>query len=254
MHTDATRSRWVEFAEIDNVRDLGGLPVTGGGSTRFGVAYRSSTLQHATDSDRELLFGPLGLRTVIDLRMPDEVEREGFGTMVGAPVRVAGLPIRKSPRSSLAARDLVPDRTRADLVQLYGQLLAGSPREIVSAARLVADPERRAVVFHCAAGKDRTGVLAAVLLDAVGVPAEAIAADYALTNERMHRVRDRLDALPSYRGLPPANTGILAVDDAVMLRFMENLHAEHGGAAHWLLANGLSAVELESLREALVSA
>jgi protein-tyrosine phosphatase len=247
-------TRWVDFAEIDNVRDLGGLPVTGGGSTRFGIAYRSSTLQHATASDRELLLGQAGVQTVIDLRLPDEVEREGYGSMTGAPVRVVNLPIRKSARSSLAARDLVPDKSRVDLVQLYGQLLTASPAEILAAVRVIADPSRRAVVFHCAAGKDRTGVLAAVLLDAVGVPAEAIAADYALTNERIQRVRDRLDALPSYQGLPEANTGILAVEDKVMLRFLENLHAEHGGAAAWLLAQGLSESELDALREALIAA
>ncbi|WP_280383613.1 tyrosine-protein phosphatase [Nocardia wallacei] len=255
MRTDTGRPaaarRWVDLEAVDNVRDLGGLPVIGGGTTRFGVVYRSSTLQHATASDLATLLGPIGLRTVIDLRLPDEVAREGYGPLAAAPVRVANLPIRKSPHSSLAARDLVPDRSRVDLVELYGQLVAGSAGELVAAARLVADSDRHAVVFHCAAGKDRTGVLAAVLLDAVGVPAEAIAADYELTNERMRRVRDRLDALPSYRGLPAAGTGILAVDPETMVRFLEDLHADHGGAAEWLRAQGLSARELEKLRAVL---
>lgn len=242
----------MEFAQIDNVRDLGGLPVTGGGTTRFGMVFRSSTLQQATESDLARLLGPLGLRTVIDLRLPDEVDREGYGPIAGTEIRIAGLPIRKSPQSSLAARDLVPDKTRVDLTDLYVQLLAGSAEHIVAAVRLIIDPERRSVLFHCAAGKDRTGVLAAVLLDAVGVDHEAIAHDYVLTNERMQRVRDRLNALPSYTGLPPANTGILAITPEVMLGFLRNLHADHGGAAAWLLANGLTTEELASLRETLV--
>ncbi|MEV5648507.1 tyrosine-protein phosphatase [Nocardia sp. NPDC052254] len=250
--TGAAR-RWVEFDAIDNVRDLGGLPVIGGGSTRFGVALRSSTLQQASAADAALLLGSLGLRTLIDLRLPDEVVREGYGLIGALPIDTVNLPIRKSPQSSLAARDLVPDKTRVDLAQLYGALLAGSAEEIVAAARLIADPDRRAVVFHCAAGKDRTGVLAAVLLDAVGVAPEAIAADYALTNERMARVRARLDSLGSYRGLPPADTGILAVDPAVMLSFLGELHREHGGAAAWLLARGLTATQLTLLRRALVT-
>ncbi|WP_330182615.1 tyrosine-protein phosphatase [Nocardia sp. NBC_01503] len=245
--------RWIDFAEIDNVRDLGGLPVTGGGTTRFGVVFRSSTLQQATCEDRTRLLEPLGLRTVIDLRLPDEVEREGYGLFADAGVHIANLPIRKSPQSSLAARDLVPDKTRVDLTELYGLLLAGSGDHIVEAVRLIINPDRRSVLFHCAAGKDRTGVLAAVLLDAVGVPADVIAHDYVLTNDRMQRVRDRLDALPSYAGLPQANTGILAITAQVMLGFLENLHADHGGAAEWLLANGLSESELEALREALVA-
>ncbi|GAB2546531.1 hypothetical protein GCM10027167_59620 [Nocardia heshunensis] len=250
--TEPVNSRWVDLAQIDNVRDLGGLPVTGGGTTRFGVVLRSSTLQQATCDDLAQLLVTQGLRTVIDLRLPDEVEREGYGLIGDADVHIANLPIRKSPQSSLAARDLVPDKTRVDLTELYGLLLVGSGEHIVEAVRLIIDPARHSVLFHCAAGKDRTGVLAAVLLDAVGVPAEPIADDYALTNERMQRVRDRLDALPSYEGLPQANTGILAVTPEVMLGFLKNLHAEHGGAAEWLLANGLSPAELQRLREVLV--
>ncbi|MFI6867476.1 tyrosine-protein phosphatase [Nocardia sp. NPDC050406] len=251
-HPSVAGQRWVEFAQIDNLRDLGGLPVLGGGTTRFGVVYRSSTLQQATAADLDRLFDTLGLRTVIDLRLPDEVEREGYGLIGEAAVTIANLPIRKSPQSSLAARDLVPDKTRVDMVDLYGQLLRGSPEHIVESVRLIIDPDRASVLFHCAAGKDRTGVLAAVLLDAVGVDHAAIAHDYALTNERMQRVRDRLDALPSYEGLPPVSTGILAVEPSVMLRFLDNIHTEYGGTAKWLLANGLSEQELDRLREVLV--
>ncbi|WP_306361221.1 tyrosine-protein phosphatase [Nocardia sp. CC227C] len=252
-HPRAAGRRWVEFAQIDNLRDLGGLPVIGGGTTRFGVLYRSSTLQQATAADIEFLLGELGLRTVVDLRLPDEVEREGYGPIATAAVTIANLPIRASPRSSLAARDLVPDKSRVDLVELYGRLLRGSPEHIVEIVRLVIDADRRSLLFHCAAGKDRTGVLAAVLLDAVGVTPEAIAHDYALTDERMARVRDRLDALPSYAGLPPVSTGILAVEPDVMLRFLERMRTECGGAAKWLLANGLSVAELDRLRATLVA-
>lgn len=253
MPTDQMPNRWIDFAQIDNVRDLGGLPVTGGGTTRFGVVLRSSTLQQATCDDLSHLVEKLGLRTVIDLRLPDEVEREGYGLIADANLTIANLPIRKSPQSSLAARDLVPDKTRVDLTELYGQLLNGSGEHIVEAVRLIIDPDRHSLLFHCAAGKDRTGVLAAILLDAVGVPAEAIAHDYALTNERIQKVRDRLDALPSYEGLPQTNTGILAVSPEVMTRFLENLYADHGGAAKWLLTQGLSESELHLLRKALVA-
>ncbi|MEU1959890.1 tyrosine-protein phosphatase [Nocardia sp. NPDC019304] len=249
----APQERWVEFAQIDNVRDLGGLPVRGGGVTRFGVVYRSSTPQNLTESDLAELLGPIGLRTLIDLRLPDEVEREGYGLLATADVRRVCLPVRKSPQSSLAARDLVPDSSRVDLVDLYAKLLAGSADSIVAAVRLVIDADSHSVLFHCAAGKDRTGVLAAVLLDAVGVPPEAIAADYALTGERMHRVRDRLDALPSYTGLPPVSTGILGVEAEVMGHFLAKLCADHGGAAEWLLSSGLTAAELARLREVLIA-
>ncbi|WP_084501037.1 tyrosine-protein phosphatase [Nocardia xishanensis] len=252
MHTDSSLRRWVEFAEIDNVRDLGGLPVPGGGVTRFGAVYRASTPQHLTEDDLVLLTGRVGLRTLIDLRNPDEVEREGYGLLTGADVRLVNLPVRKAAATTVTPADLVPDSKHYDLVALYRELLDGSVESVLTAVRLITDTDRHSVVFHCAAGKDRTGVLAAVLLDAVGVPAEVIAADYALSGERMARVRARLDALPSYHGLPPVRTGILAVEPGVMIGFLERLRADHGGAAGWLRAHGLGDRELADLRRALV--
>ncbi|WP_062985568.1 tyrosine-protein phosphatase [Nocardia anaemiae] len=253
MFTDNAQRRWVEFAEIDNVRDLGGLPVTGGGTTRFGVVYRSSTPQHLTAEDLAVLTGPVGLRTLIDLRNPDEVLREGYGLLTGsAAVRMVNLPVRKATEVVATPAELVPDGRDYDLVALYRELLTGSSESIVAAARLIGDAERHSVLFHCAAGKDRTGILAAMVLDAVGVAAEAIATDYALTGERLERIRERLDALPSYHGLPPVRTGILGVDPDVIIRFLDELHTTHGGAAEWLRANGLSGTELARLRAVLV--
>ncbi|WP_433664833.1 tyrosine-protein phosphatase [Nocardia sp. CA-128927] len=253
MHTVPTPSRWVEFAEIDNARDLGGLPVNGGGTTRFGVVYRSSTPQELSESDLAYLLGPVGLRTVVDLRTPAEVAQEGYGRLAKSAVRLVNLPVSKAA-STAAPNELVSDVRFFDLCQLYHELLSGSAASVVSAARLIADASHHSVVFHCAAGKDRTGILAAILLDAVGVPAEAIVADYALTTERIVRVRTRLDAMHSYRGLPPARTGILAVDPTPMRRFVADLHTDHGGAARWLLANGLTEAELTALRRAMVDA
>lgn len=255
MFTDSAQRRWVEFAEIDNVRDLGGLPVIDGGTTRFGVAYRSSTPQQLTEDDLGILIGPVGLHTLIDLRNPDEVVREGYGRLTGsAAVRMVNLPVRKATGVAATPAELVPDGRHYDLVGLYRELLAGSGESIVTAARLIADVERHSVVFHCAAGKDRTGIVAAMVLDAVGVPAEAIAADYALTGERLERIRARLDALPSYHGLPPVRTGILAVDPEVIIGFLAELHTIHDGAAGWLLDNGLTDAELALLRTTLVEA
>ncbi|MFI9508286.1 tyrosine-protein phosphatase [Nocardia sp. NPDC052566] len=252
MYTDSAQRRWVEFAEIDNARDLGGLPVISGGTTRFGVVYRSSTPQQLSEADLGLLVGRLGLRTVVDLRNPDEAEREGHGRLVGTAVRLVNLPVRKADQAEANPAELVPGGHEDDLIGLYRDLLTGSTASMVSAVRLIADVDHHSVVFHCAAGKDRTGIMAAMLLDAVGVPAEAIAADYGLTAERMERIRTRLDALPSYHGLPPLSTGILAVHPEVIVDFLTDLHSTHGGADQWLLANGLTTDELTRLREVLI--
>lgn len=252
MHTDLNPRRWVEFAEIDNVRDLGGLPVSGGGTTRFGVVYRSSTPQQLSESDLARLLGPVGLRTLVDLRTPAEVAQEGYGRLAESTVRLVNLPVCKTASAAMPS-ELVPDAHRLDQCGLYRELLSGSGESMVGAARIIADTGRHSVVFHCAAGKDRTGILAAVLLDAIGVRAEAIVADYVLTAERIVRIRARLATMVSYQGLPPlSRTGIFAVDPAPMRRFVAGLRAEHGGAANWLRANGLTAAELSDLRRVMV--
>ncbi|MFJ9916313.1 tyrosine-protein phosphatase [Actinacidiphila glaucinigra] len=243
--------RWVELAEVDNIRDLGGLPVHGGGTTRRGVVFRASTLQEATADDVGLLLGRYGLRTVLDLRGPDEAAREGHGLLADAAVRRVNLPVS---RVKALVTDAVPVTTADDgnATGFYLGLLDGSGESLVAAARVVADTDQHAVVFHCAVGKDRTGVLAALLLDAVGVPASAIAADYALTAQRVVRIRARLTRFPSYRDLPAVEHAFMASEPRVMRRFLATLHTAHGGAGPWLRDRGLTAAELTRLREVLV--
>lgn len=241
--------RWIELAEVDNIRDLGGLPVDGGGATRRGVLLRSSTLQHATAADVKVLVGGLGLRTVIDLRGRREAAREGHGLLEGAAVERINLPVR---RARPMAADAIPQAYGADLAGFYRDMLDGSGAALVEAARVVGDAERHSVLFHCAAGKDRTGLLAALLLDAVGVPADHIVADYALTGVRIARVRARLTRLSSYSALPAVEHGFMAAEAEVMRRFLGELYTGFGGAAQWLLREGLTEAELHRLREALV--
>lgn len=250
MGTVSEATRWLDLAEVDNIRDLGGLPVEGGGVTRSGVAFRASTLQEVSAADVTELVDVRRLRTVIDLRLPDEAAREGHGLLGTAGPRVVNLPVRKADATLLDV--VVPSGTSADLGALYWQLMVGSPDSFVEAARIIGDPAQHAVVFHCAAGKDRTGVIAAVLLDAVGVAAEAIAADYALTSERAAEVRERLIRIPAYQNLPNVGQGVFAVDGTAIVSFVEALWTTYGGGADFLVRHGLSTAELAALRLALV--
>ncbi|MFC1440664.1 tyrosine-protein phosphatase [Streptacidiphilus sp. N1-10] len=245
----ADAARWVELAEVDNVRDLGGLPVRGGGATRRGVLFRASTVQEATPADVEVLLDGLGLRTLVDLRGPRESAREGHGLLERTGLSRVNLPVRQERG---VAADAVPDVSGSRLADFYLAMLAGSGPSVLAAARIVADRERHAVLFHCAVGKDRTGLLAAVLLDAVGVPADAIAEDYALSASRTARIGERLARLPSYGRLPAVEHGLMSADPAVMHRFLETLRTGSGGGAGWLLRQGLTEAELQDLRAALV--
>jgi hypothetical protein len=243
-------TRWVDCTDVDNLRDLGGLPVEGGGAVRSGVLYRASTLQEASAVDVDTLNRVLGIRTVIDLRRSDEFERDGAAPWTSAHVEHVHLPMAGPDRAMVLSTGLP---RIVDLAGVYASFLLGGGTAILAAARLVADVARHPVLFHCAAGKDRTGVLAAILLDAVGVPAGSIADDYALTGARMDRVRARLTRLGYYRHMPDVQDHWFSADPDTMLAFLVTLHQEHGGAASWLRAQGLSEPDLAALRDALVA-
>ncbi|MFF3467919.1 tyrosine-protein phosphatase [Streptomyces sp. NPDC001984] len=244
------RTRWIDCTGIDNIRDLGGLPVQGGRVTRRGVLYRASTLQDASPADADLLVGYLGIRTLIDLRRPGEARREGLGHVASTAVTYVNLPVG-DPHHSVS--ELVPDGRRVDLASIYSQFLAESADSLVAAVRIAAVSRRRPTLFHCAAGKDRTGVLASLILDAVGVPMDAIADDYALTSSRMERIRARLAGLESYQHIPAVDPDFFRADAVTMETFLHALHEEHGGAAAWLRSQGLSTEELARLRHVLVA-
>jgi len=244
--------RWIELAGADNTRDLGGLAVAGGGRTRFGRLLRAGTLQDLTVSDVTYLTEDLGVGTVVDLRLADEAAREG-SALSGIPsVRYFSLPLSAAGN---VRSDIVADRAEMDIVGHYIALLEGSAANIVTAARIFADDMSGPTVFHCAAGKDRTGVLAAVVLDAVGVGREAIIADYALTGQRMKQISARLLRLATYRDMQALSRGIkgaATADEESMAAFLGELHGRHGSGAGYLTAHGLSAGELTALRAALV--
>jgi protein tyrosine/serine phosphatase len=244
-------TRWLDLQGADNVRDLGGLPVVGGGLTRFGRLVRASTLQHLTDTDVAHLVDTLGLRTVVDLRLPTEAEAEG-SALAGRPaIDYLSLPVWSADR---VPSDVVASATEMNVVDHYQALLAGSVQAIVGACRVFADPARVPALFHCAAGKDRTGVLAALVLDAVGVTPEAIVADYALSAERLHLIRERLSRLETYRRMRAVSSGrgMMTADAETMSRFLDRLRRDHGGAGAWLLDHGLTDADLAGLRDSLV--
>jgi protein-tyrosine phosphatase len=243
--------RWIELRGADNTRDLGGLAVADGGYTRSGRLLRAGTLQDLTAGDVTYLTQVLGVRTVVDLRLPDEAEREG-SALKGIPaVRYLSLPLSSAGN---IRPDMVADAAEMDIVGHYVALVEGSAANIVTAARVFADELSGPAIFHCAAGKDRTGVLAAVVLDAVGVSREAIIADYALTGLRMEQISARLLRLKTYRDMRALSRdikGAATADEESMVGFLGELRARYGSGGGYLTAHGMSAGELAALRTRL---
>lgn len=248
--TDTTPvfDRILRFEAIHNVRDLGGMPTRAGGVTRPGVALRAASLLAATAADRERLRD-LGLERIFDLRSVPEIAREGFLDLSGVGIAREHLPIFRdtdiSPEALIARRKLYA----SDFSQAYLLMLregAPSIRRIVEAVALARGP----VLFHCAGGKDRTGVVAAVLLLLAGVAPEPIAEDYALTAVHLPPAsEERIAAGMTRMGLSRAEfMAMLTAHPRAMLRTLERLLDEHGSIERYLETIGVAPAVAEAAR------
>jgi protein-tyrosine phosphatase len=240
---DRVDDRHLRFDGLDNVRDVGGLPLQGGGTTAHGVLLRSASLVAATAGDARRLVEEYGVRVVLDLRTPREIERDG-------PTALAAAGVETVPLTFIGeSREYLPE-TGADtdpLLRNYLGYLGDHPANVVEAVRRIAGSAP--ALAHCAAGKDRTGVLVALVLDTVGVEREAVVADYALSAvnvEAMFRRWTSAAGLDMPEDLTPHLPRA-----AVMEQVLAHLDEEWGGAAGWLAANGLADDELAALRDRL---
>ena len=231
-----------------------------------GVLLRADNLQSLSARDVRFLVEEEAVDVVLDLRTDVEVEREGPGPMTAE--RAVRIEHRSLHPDSGGNTDLEADTVRpwgrgdedettgleTPIVRAYMSYLRRRPDSVVGAVRTIARAER-AVLVHCAAGKDRTGVVVAVALEAAGVGREAIVADYVATAERIDAIMARLVSSPTYRaeleGYDVRNHAPLR---ETMERFLELVSDRFGGSAAWLGAHGLSDADLERLRDRLAPA
>lgn len=175
------------FPDEMGVRELGGLVADGGRQVRHGLLYRGSALEGLSDEERGRIDG-LGLRFILDLRSTGEmtghedyVPEGAEHAHVSGMYDESGVEIDFSP-AGLARLEELMERDGADFLdKLYLSMLSGNPALHLLVERFVAGVVP--LYFHCTAGKDRTGVSAAVLLMALGVSDDDIVAEYLLTNE-----------------------------------------------------------------------
>lgn len=226
--------RHVRLPGTRNLRDVGGYPAAGGRQTRWRTLYRTDALDRLPPSSQEELLA-LGMRTVIDLRWPHELDE--WPSVFRRSDRVA---YRSIP---LLEDDPTP---RIGLSATYRHMLDQRGGQLVEVLRAIVAPDGVPAVVGCAAGKDRTGVAIAVLLAAVGVPTDVVVADYALTAELY--ATDSGD-----RHLVDWRSGAVTVDCApeYMLETLVHLENRHGGAAALLRRHGATDTELAALTDRL---
>ncbi len=257
--TDSVQPNWISLDGAANVRDLGGLPVVGGGSTRTGVLVRSDGLDGLTEADVTRLVDGVGIRHVVDLRSAGEREERGRGLLGTRPVVYTELEViddavleqRRQERSAWLADGADPALAMAEG---YVQFLELGASAFVSAfRRLVETPGGLPAVVHCSAGKDRTGVLVALLLGAAGVARDAVVADYAATAGRMAAVIERLRSAGRFQQLAAELPAfVFAAEPATMAWLLDRLDERWGGASGWFEAHGVEPALLEQWRRRVV--
>ena len=250
LHPD----RYIAFEAIHNFRDLGGYPTRDGGVTRFRTLFRSATVHHATAADRERLRA-LGVGRIIDLRSVHELQRDGLSEFGDLGIEREHVPVSRdtdlSPEQLLARYRLYS----IDAAEAYASILergAAAFRRVF--AILATDP--RPVVYHCSGGKDRAGVLTALILSAVGVEREIIVADYALTTRYLPEpAEERVEQFMRLYGLTREEFSAMhAADPDAMARTLARLDREYGSPEGYLRAIGVDDATLARVRARLLRA
>jgi protein tyrosine/serine phosphatase len=232
--------RRLAWADLFNVRDLGGLP-TPAGPTRFRSVVRADNLSRLTDSGRAAMFG-YGIETIVDLRSPREL------TVLANPLRDHGA-YRHLPLLEDADLDVV--NGLEGIAAVYRWQVDRRGAMFAATLNALAEAPPGGVVVHCHAGKDRTGLVTALLLSLAGVERDAIVGDYALSDQEMQALYEVETAAESDLDRKHAMRLKYHAYPDVMVGLLDYLDDVHGGVASYLDAIGVSARSRERLRRLL---
>jgi protein tyrosine/serine phosphatase len=234
------------FSATYNFRDVGGYIGLDGREVRWRRLFRSDALHRLGEADASA-FAALGVRTVIDLRRPFEIEKYG----------------RIADRHGLDYRNVVVDHVDWEevehpsdvdherwLADRYLNFAEDGRDGLLGALRVIADPGRAPVIVHCMAGKDRTGTVCALTLALLGVSDGDIASDYALTTSAMKPLTDYL--LEKNPEAVRGNEHMFDSPPGAMLTFLDDLRALHGSVEGFAREIGLTDAEIASMRTHLL--
>jgi protein-tyrosine phosphatase len=229
-----------------NFRDLGGYATLDGRRTRWRVLFRADGLGELSVTDFSILR-ELGIRTVVDLRSGHEVEQGRFD-VEAHPVDFHHFPfIDQLPNAEQW------DRRPGLLGAQYKEMLDDAAPQIIGALEVLAAPDAHPAVFHCTAGKDRTGLLSALVLSLLGVPEETVVADYALSGEAMERLRAKLILkYPDGKDVIADIDEVFSANPANMVELFAYLHERYGSVAEYAVTVGVPDAVVARLREELL--
>ena len=254
-HVDETANhprRLIGLEAVHNFRDLGGYPTADGRSTKWRTLFRSDGLYRLRGVDDLSRVRQLGLKSVIDLRTEREQREQGIFPIDEIEVAFHHLSIVDVTWSDTETPEF--DDEVEFLVWGYCDMLAIGSSRFADAMQVLAQTDSASAVFHCAAGKDRTGVLAALLLSSLGVDDAHICADYGLTQEAMQRSIawskvHRPELAKRYATIPKA---YLAADPLAMQIILAELAQQHGSVRNYVREIGVTDTTVEALGNLLL--
>lgn len=247
------RTRTLAWDGCLNVRDLGGHPTEDGSFTRFGAVVRADSVRQLTDAGWVAL-AEYGVSRIVDLRFHDELAADPPREV---PAEVVHVPVFPDPATGAweeidALSAAAPDDASATR-DVYLTLLRLLPEGFAEAVEAVAEAPEGVVVVHCTAGKDRTGLVTALLLRLAGVSVANVAADYATSAENLReRARPWVEEAET-EAERRRRERVVATPAEAMVGVLEELQRRFGGVAGYLREGGAADEVLERARARLRS-
>ncbi len=243
----------VRFAEIEgllNFRDLGGYESIDGGSTQRGRVFRSDSLHRATPAGRQLLVDRYALTTAIDLRSAEERKRTG---MLPEDLGIRCVHIDVIDRGMNASHNRASIDAATSVGQIYLSMARSSGAAFAEAVTVIAESDGP-VAYYCSAGKDRTGILSALILSLVGVGDDHVMADFAVTDLRAKAITDRsmIESPGIEKVWSRLPEGITGAPIGAMAELIELLRQEYGGWPDYAATHGVTDDTVARLRRLLL--
>ena len=244
--------RHIAFEGCHNMRDLGGYLSGDGRAVRWRRLFRSESPFNMTAADLDRARYELGIVSVIDLRSAERAAARRTA-LSSPPVRYYNLPIAsETQEQEFVRRGQVPN------AEALIDLLTDAGAAIRELFEILRDEPSYPVLVHCAAGKDRTGIAAALILSVLGVQDHDIVADYAMTGANMDRLLagwPNADLLPTDGSFPAGlSRTFFDTPPEVMRSFLDALRREHGSIGGYVASVGVDSVMCEALERTLLSA
>jgi protein-tyrosine phosphatase len=245
--------RHLNFEQIINFRDIGGYRTRDGRTVVWRRLFRSGEFHRMTMNDLERLTGEIGVTSVVDLRSEKEATGHGTGLLSQADVKYHNVPFMTGGGNREEDERMFREITNMGEFYLYLVRRQGFGKRIIEALEIIADPANHPLVFHCAVGKDRTGILAAVLLSVLGIADDDIIEDYILSEPYMDELLTQADDNPKLAEAIEHLPGFFwkAAPESMEL-FLSTLKQEYSSIKDYLYAQGAEPSLPRRLEKALL--